>query len=100
VSGLSPAGGALRGQVSAGTGAGAPASGYGQVTMVNQTSTTLDLYVGDAYGCRALRNLMCTTQVRPGTHVLEARAGDGRSTSTTTEVGAGDSVTWTITEEE
>jgi len=34
---------------------GALSTGYGQVTLVNRTSVTLDLYVSGSYGCRALK---------------------------------------------
>ena len=74
-------------------------SGTAQVTLSNATSLTLDLYVDGGYGCRALRNLMCTTHVSPGTRTLEARGPNGESASTTAVVDAGDSVTWTVTEE-
>jgi len=55
--------------------------GYGQIALNNQSSSPADLYVDGAYGCRALAGLFCTTQVRVGTHNLEARLTDGRSTS-------------------
>ena len=55
--------------------------GYGQVSLDNQTSYVADLYVDGAYGCRALARLICTVQIRVGTHFLEARLADGRSTS-------------------
>lgn len=73
-------------------------SGYGQVTMENRTSATLDLYVDGGYGCRALRGLFCTTQVRAGPHTITAKATDGRETSTQIELRAGESLTWTVTE--
>lgn len=79
--------------------AGGASTGYGQVTLQNNTSFTLDLYVGDAYGCRALRNLMCTTQVRAGTHTLTAKAPHGASVSVQATLESGDSVTWTVSEE-
>jgi hypothetical protein len=69
---------------------------YGQVSMQNNTDVTLDLYVDGNYGCRALKGLFCTTQVTVGTHTLEAKAGDGRSISTSVTINAGDSITWTI----
>jgi hypothetical protein len=75
-----------------------PTTGSAQVTLVNQTSLTLDLYVDGGYGCRALRNLMCTTQVTPGTLALEARGPGGESASDVVVVEQGSSFTWTITE--
>ncbi len=77
----------------------AAGTGYGQVTLQNNTSLTLDLYVDGNYGCRTLMNLMCTTQVPAGTHTLEARGPNGESASTPVTLGEGDSVTWTVTEE-
>jgi len=74
-------------------------TGWGQVTMVNKTSMTLDLYVDGGYGCRALKGLMCTTHVRAGTHTLVAKTSDGRSVSTSVTLNSGDSFTWTITED-
>lgn len=75
-----------------------PTAGSAQVTMVNSTSITLDLYVDGGYGCRALRNLMCTTQVTPGTLTLEVRGPEGESASEVVVVEEGSSFTWTITE--
>jgi hypothetical protein len=75
-----------------------PTTGSAQVTLVNQTSLTLDLYVDGGYGCRALRTLMCTTQVTPGTLALEARGPGGESASDVVVVEQGSSFTWTITE--
>jgi hypothetical protein len=71
--------------------------GYGQITLNNQTSSTADLYVDVAYGCRALSHLVCTTQVRVGVHNLEAKLTDGRSiTQNDVEVVQGGVRTFTI----
>ena len=71
--------------------------GWGQITMQNNTDATADLYVGGAYGCRALRNLVCTTQIRVGTHDLEAKLTDGLSVSERgVVVQRGEVRTWTI----
>jgi hypothetical protein len=73
--------------------------GYGQISLENKTSATADLYVDGAYGCRALAGLLCTTQVSVGTHNLEAKLTDGRSTTQDgVVIGQGESRTWTISE--
>jgi hypothetical protein len=47
-----------------------------QVTMTNKTNLTLDLYINDRYGCRALpHGLYCTATVAPGDVHLDARYG-------------------------
>lgn len=74
-------------------------TGYGQITLENRTGVTLDLYIGSDYGCRALSNLNCTSQIREGTHTLYARDAYDRSVSVLATVNSGDSLTWTITEE-
>jgi hypothetical protein len=71
--------------------------GYGQITLDNKTDSAADLYVDGAYGCHALSGLFCTTQVRVGTHDLEAKTADGLSTTVTgVAVAQGESRTWTI----
>jgi hypothetical protein len=71
--------------------------GWGQITLDNRMSATADLYVDGAYGCRALSGLMCTTQVRVGSHNLEARATDRRTrTENGFTVAQGESKTWTV----
>lgn len=89
----------LRGLVLAAKATSGTVSGSAQVTLENRTSMTLDLYVDGAYGCRALKSLMCTTQVTPGDLSLEARGPNGESASASTSVGVGASITWTVSEE-
>jgi hypothetical protein len=58
----------------------APAQeGWGQITLNNKSSSTADMYVDGAYGCRALSGLFCVAQVRVGVHNLEAKTTQGRS---------------------
>jgi hypothetical protein len=84
---------------SLGRGEGAATTGSAQLTLMNQTSVMLDLYVDDGYGCRALKNLMCTTQVTPGFHSLSVKGPNGESLAATYTFDEGESVTWTVTEE-
>lgn len=55
--------------------------GWGQFVLENKSTETGDLYVDDVYGCRALKNLFCTTQTRIGIHTLRAQWPDGQSTT-------------------
>lgn len=73
-------------------------TGYGQITLVNQTSQMIDLYVDDHYGCRALAGLTCTTMERVGSHVLVAKGADGQETSQPMELEEGGTFTYTISE--
>lgn len=82
----------------AGVEAAAAGTGYGQVTLVNQTGQVLDLYVDDHYGCRALAGLTCSTMERAGGHTLHARAGDGQEASLPMELDDGGTFTYTISE--
>lgn len=52
----------------------------------------------DNYGCRALRNLLCTTQVRAGSHALSAVASDRRKASKDIVLKQGESLTWSVVE--
>ena len=75
------------------------ADGYGQVTLVNQTSATIDMYYDGNYGCRALNGLTCTTQVPSGDHSLTATTTDGRNAGPEPiTLDSGGSFTWTLTE--
>ena len=78
--------------VSAGT-------GYGEITLVNQTGQVLDLYVDDHYGCRALAGLTCSTMEPAGGHVLTVKAPDGQAASEPIELDDGGTYTYTITED-
>ena len=74
-------------------------TGYGQITLVNQTGQMLDLHVDDHYGCRALAGLTCSTMERAGGHTLVARAADGQQTSLPMELDDGGTFTYTISED-
>ncbi len=78
--------------------AAAAGTGYGQITLVNQTGQMLDLYVDDHYGCRALAGLTCSTMERAGAHTLYAKASDGQQTSQPIELDDGGTFTYTISE--
>lgn len=83
----------------ASAGAATAQTGYGQITLQNNTSVTLDLYVDADYGCRALPNLACTTSATAGEHNLTAQSTDGRSVVYPgVVVESGGSYTWTVSE--
>lgn len=84
--------------VATATGAALAQTGYGQVMLVNQMPVLVDLYIDDAYGCRALAGLTCTTMVREGGHTLLAKASDGRSVSESFTLEAGGTYTYTVHE--
>jgi hypothetical protein len=73
-------------------------NGYGEVTLVNQTSQILDLYVDDHYGCRALSGLSCSTMETAGGHTLVAKGTDGAQVSQPMELEDGGSFTYTVSE--
>ncbi|MDP2908373.1 MAG: hypothetical protein Q8N77_01055 [Nanoarchaeota archaeon] len=77
-------------------------SGWAQVTMQNNTPFTLDLYVDNDYGCRALSGMFCTTQIRVGNHTLTAKTSDGSRSTTEGPFyfAQGVSPTWTVNYEE
>jgi hypothetical protein len=75
-------------------------TGYGQITLVNQTSQMIDLYVDDHYGCRALAGLTCSTMERAGGHTLIAKGADGQQTSLPMTLDDGGTFTYTISESE
>ncbi len=75
-------------------------SGWGQVTLENRTSVTMDLYVDGNYGCRALAGLICTTMVTAGVHNLVGQTTDGRAASQPgVEVASGGTFTWSVSED-
>lgn len=74
------------------------ATGYGEITLVNQTSQVIDLYVDDHYGCRALAGLTCSTMEPAGGHTLTAKAGDGQAASEVIDLDDGGTYTYTISE--
>ena len=81
----------------------APASseaqaGYGQISLDNQTAFTANLYVDGQFGCGpVLARGFCTTQVKIGTHELEAKLnGGGSRTKSGVNLEQGKVVTWKI----
>lgn len=75
-------------------------TGYGQITLVNQTSQMVDLFVDDHYGCRALAGLTCSTMERAGGHTLVVKGADGQQTSAPMTLEDGGTFTYTISESE
>jgi hypothetical protein len=74
-------------------------SGWGQFQLVNQTSQTVDLYIDDNYGCRALAGLTCETMVTEGGHVATAKgASSGEQLTQPFEMESGATFTYTISE--
>jgi hypothetical protein len=73
-------------------------AGYGQISLDNQTSVSANLYVDGQFGCGpVLARGFCTTQVRIGTHDLEAKLnGGGSRTKTGVQLAQGQVVTWKI----
>jgi hypothetical protein len=69
-----------------------------EITFVNQTGATADFSIDGRYACRALSNLVCSSQTNAGSHALSVRLSDGRSQADNVDVGEGQSVSWTITE--
>lgn len=73
------------------------AHAWAQITLQNDTPFTLDLYVDGNYGCRALPNMFCTTQIQPGEHTLTAVAAGGEgSVSQPVYIEDGTTPTWTV----
>lgn len=73
------------------------AHAWAQITLQNDTPYTLDLYVDGNYGCRALPNMFCTTQIQAGEHTLTAQATNGQSLSSgPVYIQDGTSPTWTV----
>jgi hypothetical protein len=75
-------------------------SGWGQFQLVNQTSQTVDLYIDDGYGCRALAGLTCETMVTEGGHVATAKGqSTGENVVQPFEMESGATFTFTVHEE-
>lgn len=77
-------------------------SEWAQITLVNNTSVSVTLYVDGEFGCGPIfvKGGMCTTQVKAGTHRLTAKLDNGKTAaSTSVTVDSGESYTWTIGEE-
>lgn len=73
-------------------------TGWGQITLNNQTSITLDLFVDGHYACRALAGMICTSQEREGNHLCTAQGESGRAGPFPCPVKSGESFTWTVAE--
>ncbi|MBM3199676.1 hypothetical protein FJZ53_01975 [Candidatus Woesearchaeota archaeon] len=74
------------------------AHAWAQITLQNDTPYTLDLYVDGNYGCRALPNMFCTTQIPAGNHTFTAVAagGQGSISEGPVYIEDGSSPTWTV----
>ncbi|CAG0952959.1 MAG: hypothetical protein F9K19_00480 [Rhizobiaceae bacterium] len=73
-------------------------TGWGQITLDNQTSIVLDLHVDGHYACRALAGLFCTSQEREGKHVCTAQGEGGRAGPFPCPIKSGESFTRTVAE--
>jgi hypothetical protein len=73
-------------------------TGWGQITLNNQTSIDLDLFVDGHYACRALAGLFCTSQEREGKHLCTAQGEGGHAGPFPCPIKSGDSFTWTVAE--
>ena len=81
-----------------------------QITMVNRSQLTLNLYIDGNFGCGPVLGvghftnspgLFCTSTVTPGPHRLEARNGDKVvQHEDDVNIGDGTSPTWTVNYEE
>ena len=73
-------------------------TGYGQVTLVNQTTMTLDLHTNGRYSCRALKGLSCTSQEKGGSISLVAKSDNGASASGAGTLKSGGTFIFTVTQ--
>ena len=73
-------------------------TGWGQITLNNQTSIALDLHVDGHYACRALAGLFCTSQEREGKHLCTAQGEGGHAGPFPCPIKSGESFTWTVAE--
>lgn len=88
------------------------AQAMAQITMVNRSKLTLNLYIDGNFGCGPVLGvghftnspgLTCTCSVAPGPHLLEARKGQEVAPVAREEgvqIGDGTSPTWTVNYEE
>ena len=78
-----------------------PHTGWAQLTMQNNTSGTLVLYVGGENRCIALKNFFCTTHVRVGQQNFTARNADGDIVASgTRNFQRGESWTWSVSDDD
>ena len=73
-----------------------------QISMQNNTSLWLNLYIDGNFGCGpVMPNGFCTSSVNAGPHVLEARKGqEVVATEKGVNIGDGTSPTWTVSLED
>lgn len=73
-----------------------------QISMQNNTSLWLHLYIDGNFGCGpVMPSGFCTSSVKPGPHDLEARKGqEVVATEKSVSIGDGTSPTWTVTTED
>jgi hypothetical protein len=83
-----------------------------QITMVNKSQVTLNLYIDGNFGCGPVPGIghftnspgqFCTSNITPGLHSLEARKGQDAVPVAHEEgvnIGDGTSPTWTVNYEE
>jgi hypothetical protein len=83
-----------------------------QITMVNKSKVTLNLYIDGNFGCGPVLGVghftnspgqFCTSSITPGPHLLEARKGQDVVPVAREEgvnIGDGTSPTWTVNYEE
>jgi len=71
-----------------------------QISLQNNTSFWLNLYIDGNFGCGpVMPNGFCTSSITPGSHVLDARKKGEPSTIIASEavnIGDGSSPTWTV----
>ena len=77
-------------------------SAMAQVSLQNNTSFWLNLYIDGNFGCGpVMPNGFCTSSVTAGSHLLEARKGQEVVASQgAVNIGDGTSPTWTVTIED
>jgi hypothetical protein len=75
-----------------------------QISLQNNTSSWLNLYIDGNFGCGpVMPNGFCTSSVNPGARVLEARkrgSSEPIVPAETVNIGDGTSPTWTVTIED
>jgi hypothetical protein len=76
-----------------------------QISLQNNSNFWLYLYIDGNFGCGpVMPSGFCTSSVKEGSHLLEARKGGNPSTTIRSEpsvnIGDGTSPTWTVTIEE
>jgi hypothetical protein len=70
--------------------------GHAEVTLQNNTSGTLDLYIDNQQQCEALFNLTCTAETSSGFHLLVGASGDKVAGQQSVNLKSGESYTFTV----